>query len=167
VISFYFTVPFLLFLAMLETTLSPYVRPLGVHPDLVTLAVLSWSLLRGTREGAVWAVIGGMGLDLLSAGPFGISALALLPVSLLTGLDEGRFFRGHALLLVLSVTVATVTFHTLLLLLLQVLGYPVNWGYAMFRVVAPLLLVNGFAMPILYGFLLWVHRRSAPQGFLP
>ncbi len=68
-ISFYFTVPFLLFLAMLETTLSPYVRPLGVHPDLVTLAVLSWSLLRGTREGAVWAVIGGMGLDLLSAGP--------------------------------------------------------------------------------------------------
>jgi rod shape-determining protein MreD len=58
--------------ALLQTTLSPYMKIGGIHPDLVLLLVIGWSALRGMEEGATWAFIGGISLDILSSAPFGV-----------------------------------------------------------------------------------------------
>ena len=51
--------------AIAQSTVMPHLTIMGVKPDLMLLAVMSWSLLRGSEEGLVWAFIGGLALDLL------------------------------------------------------------------------------------------------------
>ena len=56
---------------------SASTRLLGVHFDLVLVAVICWTALRRFEDGLVWAVLGGLGLDLFSALPIGTSVAAL------------------------------------------------------------------------------------------
>ena len=61
----------------------------GGRPDLVLLLAASWSILRGTHEGSLAGVGGGLLLDLFSATPFGLNAALLGLMGLVTGLGEG------------------------------------------------------------------------------
>ena len=63
----------------------PHLRVGNAQPDLTLLVVGAWSLRRGVEEGAVWAVVGGIVLDLMSAGPFSALVFGLLAAPLKTG----------------------------------------------------------------------------------
>jgi rod shape-determining protein MreD len=68
----YWMFAFLFVLSLLQSTVLPRITVLGVHPDLLLMVVTSWSLLRGSEEGMLWALIGGLGMDLLSGAQFGV-----------------------------------------------------------------------------------------------
>ena len=55
----YLLVPFLLVVALFQTTVLPELTVLGIKPELMLLSVLAWSLLRGVEEGLVWAFVDG------------------------------------------------------------------------------------------------------------
>ena len=55
--------------AILQSTLLPHFAILGVKVNLVLLLVTSWSIRRGIESGLPWALIGGVAIDVLSAGP--------------------------------------------------------------------------------------------------
>jgi rod shape-determining protein MreD len=141
----------------------PVVAVGGTKPDLMFLVVVSWSLLRGAEEGIVWGFIGGTFLDILSGGPFGVSALALMSVSLLTGLGETNLFRGHFLLPLAIIPFGTIIYYTLILIFLGLLGQPLSWDQSMLRVVLPAALVNLIVMPFVHGGLAWLHRKTGRQ----
>src|SRR5512136_1616377 len=99
----YFTIPFLLVVAILQSTAAPRLAMAGARPDLMLTSVVAWSLLaafrareleyagespsltRGINDGVVWGFVGGMFLDLLSGAPLGTSALALMAAALAVG----------------------------------------------------------------------------------
>lgn len=146
----------------------PYLRVGGVQPDLTLLFVGAWSLRRGVEEGAVWAFIGGIVLDLLSAGPPAALIFGLLAVSLILGIDpstgigrtQTRPFGGNPFALIVGVALATLAFHLTLLVALGLVGRPVAWLDAGTRVVAPRVLFNLILMPLVYRALGWLDRRT-------
>ena len=69
---------------LVQSTISPFIKINGVHPDLVLVLVIGWVTLQGWQEGIIWGLIGGLSLDFISAAPFGIFSLAILLVTLLT-----------------------------------------------------------------------------------
>jgi rod shape-determining protein MreD len=153
----------LAFLAIAQSTVMPLVAVSGTKPDLLFLAVVSWSLLRGAEEGIVWGFIGGMFLDILSGGPFGVSAIALMSMSLLTGFGETNFFRGHFLLPLAIIPFGTVIYYSLILMLLALLGQPLPWGQSFLRVMLPAALVNLAVMPLVHWGLAGLHRKTGRQ----
>lgn len=151
-------------IALLQTTLAPYFSFMGATPEFMLLAVVSWSLLRGGREGAIWGFLGGLMLDLLSGGPFGAILLPLVLAGYLSGLGEINVFRASFLLPSLVVLGATLFYSVMELVLLQLLGQPIGWELAISHVVLPALLLNTLALPFVYLPLRRVHRLSAqPQ----
>ena len=66
-------VPLLGLLALLQSSLLPPFSIIGAHPDLILLAVVSWTLQRGLTEGLTWAFVGGLWLEALSGAPLGLS----------------------------------------------------------------------------------------------
>jgi len=159
--------------ALAETTVLPHVRVGSIQPDLTLLVVGAWSLRRGVEEGAMWAFIGGMVLDLLSAGPVTASMFALLVVSLVLGTDpstglgrrQARPF-DNPLALVASVTLATLAFHLVLLAFLRLAGYPLDWLDAGTRVIGPRIIFNLVLMPFMYRLLGWLDRRTRREEFV-
>lgn len=149
--------------ALLQSTLSPFIKISGVHPDLVLLLVVSWTILRGLEDGLVWAGIGGISLDFISGAPFGIFTLALLLITMTTGFFHGRTF-GSSIVVPLSLAFPlSLFFNVLALIFLNVLGRPVIWIDAFSNVLFPAALFNTGVMILVFPLLYLLNRWLNPQ----
>lgn len=162
-VSVYAAALLLVTTVIIQTTVMPYVAFLGVKPDLVLLVVISWSLLRGAREGIIWALMGGIGLDLVSAAPFGTCTVILAGLSLLAGLGELSVFRTHLALPLIATLVATLIYDLFFLLFLYMRGCSIVWADTLVKVVLPSALFNVLLSPFIYKALFWLHRRTGPK----
>lgn len=148
-------------LAALQGALAQALVHLPVpHPELVVLAAISAGLLNGPRGGAAWGVFGGLLLDLTSAGPLGASAFPLGLVGFLSGFGDTGALRSNRLLPLQAGFVGTVVFGLLRMLLLLLSGWGFNWIVAIYEVVLPAALVSLPFVPVVYGLLYWLRRRS-------
>jgi rod shape-determining protein MreD len=149
--------------ALLQATLSPYLKVNGVHPDLVLVLVIGWTTLRGLPEGLAWALIGGLSLDFLSGAPFGIFTLTVLAVMVVTTLFHGRLF-GSSIIIPLSLTFPlSLLFNGLALLLLNLLGRSIAWEEALSNILIPAAIFNTAIMVIFFPLLNLLNRWLNPQ----
>lgn len=153
----------LLGLVLVQSSLGPFLAILGVHPDLVLVAVISWTFLRGPGEGLVWAVIGGLGLDMFSSGPFGAATIALAVTSLLAGLGYGRAFGGYLVLPLTLTLPLSLAYYLIYTLLISLLGEPVAWIPTVVDVILPASLLNMAVMLFLFPPLRLLHRRTGRE----
>jgi rod shape-determining protein MreD len=167
----YFAIPFLTLVVMLEATVLPQVQVGNALPDLTMLVVAAWSLRRGVEEGAVWAFFAGAVFDLLSGGPVPEAIFALLMVSLVLGIDpgtgmgrrQGRPFGGNPVALIVGIVLATLVYHAVLLMALELAGRPFDWLVAGRDVILPHVLANLVLIPVIYYLLGWLDRRTRPE----
>ena len=150
----------LVLIALAQTTLSPHLALLGVQPNLMLLAVLSWSLLRGGKEGMLWAFGGGMLLDILSAAPLGASSLSLLLVSFLSGLGKVTVFRTTFSLPLLVTFAGSLLHDSAFLTILYLMGWSVDWPTSLWRLMLPAAGLNMVLMPLIYVLLRSLHERT-------
>ena len=177
----YFTLPFLLMVAILQSAAAPRLEVSGARPDLMLLSVVSWSLLaafrarefqyageppsllRGINDGVVWGFIGGIFLDLLSTAPFGLSALALMVAALVVGVfSVGVSSPGFMLVPLMAVT-GTLVFHIVFLAGLTLTSRPVFWNAAVTGVILPSVVFNLVLIPLVYGLLSLLNRQTSRE----
>ncbi|HEY63613.1 MAG TPA: rod shape-determining protein MreD [Caldilineae bacterium] len=156
-------IPLLGFLAVLQATLLPRIAILNVHPDLVLLTVVSWALLRGMGEGLAWAFVGGLWIDVLSGGPFGLSSLSLVIVAFLASLLEAGVFQEHIVLVMLAVAAAGLLHGLLYLFFLRMGHHPAATLAAVWRVVIPSALYTSLFTPIVFPAMRWLHRATGRE----
>lgn len=154
----------LIALALVQDVALTQLSVAGGRANLVLLAVVAWGLLRGPAEGMIWAFIGGMVLDLFSGGPMGGITLALLIVAFLAGQQWGSELGLAYIQLILVTLMLSFLYHILLLLVLGWRGYPVDWAYSLPRVAAPSAALNAVVAPFIYRPLVWLDRRTRPEG---
>lgn len=177
----YFTIPFLLILAILQSTAAPRLEVIGARPDLMLTSVVSWSLLaafktrelqyagespdltRGINDGVVWGFIGGMFLDLFSGAPLGLSAVALMITAAVVGVI-GVSVSGMAVVLAALMTATgTLIYHLVFLGGIALAGRPVALGPDLTRVVLPSIVLNLLLVPAVYGLLSVADRRTSRE----
>ena len=156
-------VPLLLVVAVVQVTLVPLVAIAGFKIDLALIIVVVQALVGTPGTAAQWGFIVGVFLDLASGLPFGIHALTLTLIGLLMDLGQAAFFRGNLLAPPVAMISATCLYNVLILAILALFNYPVNWGEYFFRIILPSAILNTIAMPIAYFPLRWLHRRVRPQ----
>ena len=140
---------FLALMALLQTTVLPMGRFIGITPDLVLVSLLLWSANREPREGLVWAFGIGIFLDLLTLSPIGSTSLALLPVAVTGWLSRTRFFQSGLLFPLLMTMVATLAHSLALLLLAPLTGNHLNL-ITVARLAMLGALLNAVVVPPLY-----------------
>ena len=160
--SYVVGLPLLALAAVLQATLLPQFHLFGGTVDLVLLLSLNWTLVGEWRGGPIWALMGGLCLDLLSGGPLGAHALALVLVAYAVSLSEGRLWGSHVLLPLASALLGTAVYHLLYLLTLAVTGHSVSWGPSLTQVTLPTALLNtAFMLPV-YQLVRWLHSVLYP-----
>lgn len=90
--------------ALLETSVLSELTLGGIKPDLVLVVAVVVAMVIGFENALVWAVVGGLLIDILTGRPLGATALGLLLVAGMASLT-GRVTGGPRI-----VTVSTVTF---------------------------------------------------------
>ena len=86
------------------------------RPDLVLLMVVTFSVTQGVSEGLLAGLLGGLLVDFFSAAPFGAATVGMGLVGLLTGLGDANIYRANLLIPLIAVFVATVVYHSFLML---------------------------------------------------
>jgi rod shape-determining protein MreD len=118
--TLYLAIPLMAVLVVLQATILPRFPIFGVIPQFLFLLALAWGMIHGWQEGIVWAFVAGILLDLLSAGPLGVTSLAMLVAVGVASLLQKGFPESRIFMPVLLAFVATVVFWLVYLLLLRI-----------------------------------------------
>lgn len=158
--SLYFGIPVLLVAAVVQSTWLERIRLLGGRPDLVLLLAVTWAIIRGANEGAIWGFVGGLFCDLLSGGGLGLWTISLTVVGFVSGLPWVHALGPTVIRLALMSALGTLLGHVLLVLVMSLVGRPVGVGRAIQTVAGPAALLNFLLSPFAFTFLVWFHQRS-------
>ncbi len=126
---------------------------------MVLLLVVSWSMLRGIEEGIVWAIVGGVGLDVFSAAPFGTMTIAMAATAYGVSQISRSLLRTNPLLPIAVTPFATVIFNFVMAALLEGFGWQINWPQTLTEVIGPLCIINSAVMVVVFAMLHGVNDR--------
>ncbi len=157
----YLALPLMLVLVILQTALLSRWLILGIAPQLMLLAVLAWSLLRGPQAGLLWAVVAGLLLDLFSAMPLGTSALALILTTTSLGLIQNYLPVNRFLIPVLYGSFGAFLYLFITLLVLRLTPYAPDWS--VIQMVPSYLLVHATLILPVYWLLFSLSRALWPR----
>ena len=133
---------------ILQSTLFGHRFLLQGRPDLVLLIVVTFSVTQGVSEGLLAGLLGGLLVDFLSAAPFGAATVGMGLVGLLTGLGDANIYRANLLIPLIAVFVATVVYHSFLMLALQADGRTVEWMSTLALQTVPGAFLNSILAPV-------------------
>lgn len=119
-LSLYLAIPILAILAIIQSTLLPRFPIFGIVPQLWFMVTIAWTLLNGLRQGLIWALIAGIFVDIFSASPLGVTALALMAAVFLVVFVQRHFPESRILMPVVLGVLATLVFWFVYLLLLRI-----------------------------------------------
>jgi rod shape-determining protein MreD len=112
--------------ALLQGAVAGLITVGGAFPNLPVLVAASWAVAAGAGEALWWAFVGGLAMDVLSAGPLGAFTVAFLPGTLVAGLGERSSVKPIPVVTgAVIVGVAAVLAQVLYLGILAFLGHPV------------------------------------------
>lgn len=149
-------------LAILSVSAMPYVKVLGVTPDLVLIFAVCWAVVRDQEEALVVVPAAGFIRDLTTSDPLGTSALALIPIVLLAAAIRLRTLDSDFLPTVAIAAVGSLTYGIISMSVLGVTGQHIEFFDAMFRVVLPSIVVNALFTPIVYLPVRWLSPPPGP-----
>jgi rod shape-determining protein MreD len=160
---YYLLVPALILLGIAQSTLVPFLRIAGLYPDLILILVAIWSLLRGYREGTIWALVCGLVMDMLSGLPFGAHTLALLAVSLLMQAVRRQVYRLTFGAVLLLVALATLIYYGAVMFATWAMAGESFSGNLLGRVILPAALLNAAVAAVVFWPLRWFHQMTGEQ----
>lgn len=162
-IKTYAVVPLLLSIAVVQSSVLFRFSFGGARLHLMLLTVVSWSLLRGTREGIVWGFLGGLMLDVLSGLPLGTCAFTLTFTAYLASLGQLTIYRTNPLFVPVLAVAISIFHDCILMTILSLTGYALAWADLLLRIAVPTAILGALLMPLVYRGLSLLHYRTLPE----
>ena len=127
---------FIAFVVALLSNFTAILNNTRGQPSLVMLLVICWSVRSSLAEGFVWALVGGIMLDLLSILPIGTSSAGLVLIVFAVNGVAQQLLRFRILFLLAFTALATVfmTAYTIAALFLLGHSYDIVKAFAVERV---------------------------------
>lgn len=157
----YISLPILALAAALQASIVPQFSILGGRPDLVFLLVISWALNAPLGQAVVWAFVGGILQDLLSAAPTGTSVIGLLVIVFALDAFRQQVYRVGIVTIMWVVLAGTLFQQAIVTIILLASGFDVpvasNIGY----VVLPTVFYNFLLVFPVYFVTRRIQKRVA------
>ncbi len=119
--ALYLAIPLMVVLVILQSAVLPNFTIFGIVPQLMFVATISWALLRGLREGLVWAFVAGLLTDLFSAAPIGVTSLAMMATVAAVVFLQRSFPESRVIMPIVLTALGTMIFWSIYLLILRLL----------------------------------------------
>ena len=119
----FLSLPIMMLAAALQVTVMPQISFLGGRPDLVLLIIVSWALNSTLEQAVLWAFMGGICKDLLSAAPVGTSVIGLILIVFAINLIRQQLFSVGIFTLIWVSLVGTVIEQVSIFIILLLSGF--------------------------------------------
>ena len=150
---------FIAFVLALLSNITPVVNNSRGQPSLVLLLVICWSLRSSLADGFLWALVGGIMLDLLSMLPLGASSAALVIVVFVVNGVAQQLFRLRIIFLLVVTALATIFITSFNFFALILLGNSYDIPSLVRLILIPTMIYNLIAVLPVYAFVRLLQRR--------
>ena len=150
---------FIAFVVALLSNVSPVLNNTRGQLSLVMLLVICWSVRSSLAEGFVWALVGGIMLDLLSILPVGATSAALVLIVFIVNGVAQQLLRLRTLFLLAITAFATVFMTAYSAFMLFILGNSYDIPALVRLVLIPTIIYNLIAVLPIYAIVRLVQRR--------
>ena len=150
---------FIAFVLALLSNITPVVNNSRGQPSLVLLLVICWSLRSSLADGFLWALVGGIMLDLLSMLPLGASSAALVIVVFVVNGVAQQLFRLRIIFLLVVTALATIFMTSYNFFALILLGNSYDIPSLVRLILIPTMIYNLIAVLPVYAFVRLLQRR--------
>lgn len=164
----FLSAPILILAAALQITVLPQVSILGGRPDLVYLITVSWALNSSLEQGVIWAFVGGICKDLLSAAPLGSSIPGVLIIIFAIHAVRQQIYSVGLFTLIWVSVLGTLFQQMSVMTILYMVGFQPSFanqlGYGAMvdqfgYFILPTVAYNLFTILPVYWGIRWVQRR--------
>ncbi len=158
------SLPILALAAILQASIVPQFSILGGRPDLVFLLVVSWALNAPLGEGLVWAFIGGVLQDLMSAAPTGTSVIGLVLIVFALDVLRQQVYRVGLITLMWVALVGTMVQQIVVMIVLSLSGFGIPFVNNFSYVVLPTVFYNFVLIFPVYFVARQIQKRVAGRA---
>ena len=155
----FLSLPILMVVVALQTTLVPQIRFWDGGPDLVFLCVLVWSVHAPLEQSVAWALVGGVMQDLMSVAPVGMSSIGLVVIVFVVSSIARQVNRVGILILAGLVLAGSLFQQVSVWSLFAIWGFRVDLLDDFGFVIVPTIVYNLVLIWPVYGFLRIIQRR--------
>lgn len=149
-------------MTLVQEAIIPQFTVSATRPDLVLLAVIDWTLMRGLEEGMLWGFVGGLFVDLFSGLPYGTSAAGYVAAAGVVSLGQSTLMRTHLLLPILAALVGTTIYCGVSIIVVASTRHMILLDPGSLRIFGAVALYNGVVNFALYGLARTFERRLHP-----
>lgn len=140
---------FTVVLYVLQSSLVPLIGWHEISADLLLVAVVCVSVLRGSQEGVLFGFLAGLLQDLATGTFFGVNIFSKMVIGYGTGAFSRHFVKEQVFLPLLAVVGASVASYFIILMFMMLLGYRFDWMEQVSGLLLPMTAYNAvFAFPV-------------------
>jgi len=152
--------------AIVELTITPYLRVGDAQPHLVFVIAVVWTIAVGLDSGLVWAFVGGLVLDTLAQRPLGSTAFALLVGVGATAILGRSLARIRPVVAIIATLILSLVYSMTLVILFSVLRPPSTLADPL-RIVGPGVLYDVIIAAILGPLAVSIRDRFVDEERAP
>lgn len=148
---------FTVVLYVLQSSVIPLIAWHEISADLLLVAVVCVSVLRGSQEGVLFGFLAGLLQDLATGTFFGVNIFSKMVIGYGTGAFSRHFVKEQVFLPLLAVVGASVANYFIILMFMMLMGYRFDWMEQVSGLLLPMTAYNAvFAFPVH----LWTRKLS-------
>lgn len=136
---------------VLQLTVFNFLKVAGVKPDLILIFVIFNALLNGSRNGAVFGLVGGILQDLITGQFIGLNAISKALTGYIFGLAGKKLYKENIIIPIISLFLGSIFSD----LCIYLLGYFINLNSSLLWVfkdkILPAAFYNACLAPFIYG----------------
>ena len=140
---------FMVVLYVLQSSVIPLIAWHEISADLLLVAVVSVSMLKGSREGVMFGFLAGLLQDLATGTFFGVDIFSKMVIGYGCGAFSRHFIKEQFFLPVFAVVAASVANYFIILMFMMLMGYRFEWMEQVSGLLLPMAAYNTvFALPV-------------------
>ncbi|MBE6022840.1 MAG: rod shape-determining protein MreD [Cellulosilyticum sp.] len=126
----------LVFVHILESTLFEYIRIGGIGPNFMIMIIVSFALLRGSKEGMLIGLVAGLLYDISFGLHIGPTMITYMLIGYTCGKFNKNFYRENFIIPFICTLISSL-FYSMVNIMALVLRGTLNFGYFIKSVMIP------------------------------
>lgn len=148
----------LVIIHILESTLFQYIRIGGIGPNFMIMLIVSFALLRGSKEGMAIGSVAGLLYDISFGLHIGPTLLSYMFIGFVCGKFNKNFYRENFIIPFICTLVSSL-FYSMINILSFVLRGQLHFGYFIKAIVIPELIYTITLSLIVYQIAYLINER--------
>lgn len=150
----------------LQSSYMKFIEIRGIAPNIIIALIVSYSIIRGKKEGAILALFIGITHDIMYGKVIGCYSLIYFYIGYFSGYFNKHFYEDNYLLSVLLISLCDLIYGIYIYVFTFLFRGRLNISFYFFKIIIPEFVYTAVFSLLIYKFVLIVNRKVIKKELL-